>query len=354
MRALRWHGSHDLRYEEVPPPSSPGPGHALVAVAYCGICGTDVQEYAAGPVMIQPRPHRLTGQEPPLTLGHEFSGTILELGDSDSPFAVGDRVAVDPCWRCGSCWFCDRGDYHICRRGGSVGLASDGALAPVVLVQSAGLVKVPDEVPLDLAALTEPLAVGHHGVRRGRVGEGDRVLVLGAGPVGATAILAAQAAGAAEVYVSEVRESRRDLAARLGATRTLDPTTEDVRRLVYEATDRVGPDVVVECTGVPAMATEGVAAARRGGRVVLLGIGHDTTPLDPSRLTLYERELIGSLGYNHDFPRVLAHIAEGRMDPRPLITGVVPLERAVEDGFDVLTDPGNPHVKLLVEVAGGD
>ena len=222
MKALRCHAAHDLRLEEVPEPDEPGPAEAIVSVAYCGICGTDLHEYTDGPVMIRPGAHPLTGASPPLTLGHEFSGTVVALNEDVTGVEVGQRVTVDPCWRCDDCYWCARGDYHICKRGGSIGLASDGALAPLVRVQAQGLVPLTDAIDDQTAALIEPLAVGLHAVRRGRVVPGDHVLVVGAGPIGAAVILAARAAGAS-VYVTEPTAKRRELALELGATEAFDP-----------------------------------------------------------------------------------------------------------------------------------
>jgi (R,R)-butanediol dehydrogenase/meso-butanediol dehydrogenase/diacetyl reductase len=350
MRALRWHAAGDLRVEDVPEPGPPGPGQALVEVSFCGICGTDLGEYVGGPLMIRERPHPLTQAAPPVTLGHEFSGRIAALGPEVTGHEVGQRVTVDPCWRCGHCFWCRRGDYHICRYGGSVGLASDGALARLVLVQAAGLVTLPDEVDDRTAALTEPLAVGLHAVRRGGVTAGDRVLVLGLGPIGAAVLLAARASGATQVYVSEPSAGRRDLALRLGATEAFDPGAVDVRKEAYLRTGRIGPDVVFECTGSPRLLPAAVAAARRGGRVVLVGIGHGTAEVEPAQIVPYEREVVGSLGYRHDLPAVVGLLAAGLLDPAPLITAVVPLEDAVHGAFDALRDDRGDHMKILVDL----
>ena len=179
MRAAVWHGPRDVRLQDVPEPGEPGPGQALVAVRFCGICGTDLHEFTEGPVLIRPGPHPLTGARPPLVLGHELSGTVVAVGAGGPGDLVGRRVTADPCWSCGTCFWCLRGDYHICRIGGSVGLASDGALAPLVLVPVQGLVPLPGTVSDQAAALAEPLAVALHAVRRGGVRVGDRALVLG-------------------------------------------------------------------------------------------------------------------------------------------------------------------------------
>lgn len=350
MKAIVWHAAGDLRLEDVAEPGPPGPGQAVVEVSFCGICGTDLGEYTKGPVMIRPSPHPLTGARPPVVLGHEFSGRVVAVGPDGDAAQVGQRVTVDPCWRCGHCFWCRRGDYHICRYGGSVGLASDGALARRVTVPAAGLVPLPDGVGDRIAALTEPLAVGLHAVRRGGVQAGDRVLVLGAGPIGAAVLLAARASGAAEVYVSEPGAGRRELALQLGATQAFDPGAVDVRKEVYLRTGRIGPDVVFECTGSPRLLQVAVAAARRGGRVVLVGIGHGVAEVEPSQVVPYEREVVGSLGYRHDLPSVIGLIAAGLLDPAPLITATVPLEQAVPDAFDALRDDPGEHMKILVDL----
>ncbi|MET7335385.1 2,3-butanediol dehydrogenase [Nonomuraea sp. NPDC005650] len=346
MRALRWHGPRDLRLEEVPEPGLPEPGQALVEVAYCGICGTDVHEYAAGPHMIRSGPHPLTWHRPPLALGHEISGIVRALGGPVPGVAVGDRVAVDPCWSCGTCRWCVRGEYHICPKGGSVGLASPGGLAELVIVPAAGLVRVPDGVSDELAALAEPLSVGLHAIRRGGVAPGDNVLILGGGPIGVAAAIASRVAGAAGVFVSEPVPERRKRIADL-ATETYDPGASDVRREVYLRTGRVGPDVVVEATGVPELAAVAISAARRGGRIVLAGIGDRPASLDLTALTFYERTLVGSLGYQYDVPRVVALLDSGALDPARMITGRFPLEAGPELFAGLAAGRGN-HLKVLL------
>jgi (R,R)-butanediol dehydrogenase/meso-butanediol dehydrogenase/diacetyl reductase len=352
MKALVWHGARDLRIEDVPEPAAPRPGEAIVEVAYCGICGTDLHEYADGPVLIRTGPHPLTNEAPPLALGHEMSGRIAALGTEVAGLQVGDRVTVDPCWSCGTCYWCRRGEYHICRVGGAVGLASNGALAEYVRVPLAGVVALPDAVDDRHGALVEPLAVGVHAASRGGIRSGDTALISGFGPIGAAVLLAVVAAGATTVLVSEPLPGRRALALQLGATDVLDPTETDVRREAFLRTGRVGPDVVFECSGVPALLPAAVAAARRGGRVVLTGVAHGAAEVVTNDVVLYERSIVGSLGYQHDLPRVVELLRTGRIDPSPLVTGVVPLEDAVAGAFDaLLTDRGN-HLKILVDVGG--
>jgi (R,R)-butanediol dehydrogenase/meso-butanediol dehydrogenase/diacetyl reductase len=348
MQALRWYGAHDLRLEEVPAPQVPRPGNAIVEVAYVGLCGTDLHEYLHGPNMIRIGAHPLTGHvAPPVTMGHEFSGIVVAMDGSASGIEVGARVAVDPCYRCGVCRWCQHGKYHICALGGSVGLAGDGAFAPFVEVPLVQLHRVPDSVELMHAALAEPLAVGLHAARRGAVGPGDNVLVLGAGPIGISALVGALTSGAAAVYVSEPSPARAEHALAFGATAVFDPTAVDVRREVFGLTGRIGPDIVVDATGRPELIDLAVRTTRRGGRVVVTGVSDSTLSVDLRHLVLFERTIYGSLGYNFDIPRALELMATGRVDPQRLITDVRPLRdgRAVLD--ELAADRGT-QLKVLL------
>ena len=195
MKALRWHGREDVRLEEVPDAEVGGFADCLIEVSICGICGSDIAEYRLGPTMIWPRSHPLSGREPPITLGHELVGVLVEGSSVDGSIQPGDRVAVDACLRCEKCAACRRGDYHLCRFGGSVGLHCDGGFAPLLAVPAYTLVAVPDEVSDMQAALTEPFAVALHALERGGLGGGDDVLVLGFGPIGAATALVARSRG---------------------------------------------------------------------------------------------------------------------------------------------------------------
>ncbi|GAB3378473.1 alcohol dehydrogenase catalytic domain-containing protein [Amycolatopsis echigonensis] len=348
MQALRWHAKGKLCLDDVGAPAAPKPGQAVIAVSFCGICGTDLHEFVHGPNLIRTGAHPLTGVKPPITLGHEMSGTVVALGSPVPGIEVGTRVAVDPCLRCGVCRWCLHGEYHICAKGGSVGLASDGGFASHATVPVEGLVPIPDGVSDQLAALAEPLAVGLHAIRRTTVQPGDNVLLLGAGPIGVAALLAAKLAGAAGIYVSEPVHARARTAAELGATEVYDPATTDVRREVFLRTGRVGPDVVVEATGRPELVQLAVTTVRRGGRAVLCGISGAETALPITQIVPFERTILGSLGYNHDIPRVLDLMATGRLDATPLLTGVRPLSAGADAFAELAADRGN-HLKILLE-----
>jgi (R,R)-butanediol dehydrogenase/meso-butanediol dehydrogenase/diacetyl reductase len=347
VQALRWHGKGDLRLDDVGEPRRPGPGEALIEVSCCGVCGTDLHEYLHGPNMIRPGPHPLTGTEPPITLGHEMSGTVTELGSPVPGVEVGTRVAVDPCLRCGVCRWCRQGDYHICAKGGSLGLAAPGGFARFATVPVEGLAPIPDNVSDEMAALAEPLAVGLHAARRGGIAPGDNVLVIGAGPIGIAAMFGAQLAGAAGLYVSEPLAARADRARQLGATEVYHPGEVDVRREVFLRTGRIGPDVVIEATGRAEQVELAVSCVRRGGRVALAGISETRLSIDLRQIVLFERSVTGSLGYNFDIPRVLDLMATGRLNPAPLLTGVRPLTDGPEVFAELEADRGR-HLKVLL------
>lgn len=347
MRALRWHARGDVRLEELEDLLEPRPGNVVIAVQYCGICGSDLHEFAAGPAMIRTSPHPLTGAVPPITLGHEFSGDVVSVGAGVDESWVGTLVSVDSSLHCGTCPACRAGDYHVCASGGAVGLAADGAFADLVEIPATQLFRVPEGVPARLAALAEPLAVGLHAARRGDVAPGDRVLVTGAGFIGMAAILGALACGAAEVYVSEPDPQRRQLAMHIGATATFDPSTDDVRREVFSATGRVGPDVAIDATGIPQVLNMAIRSVRRRGRIVIAGLGELPLECSVRDLVLYERSVLGSLGSRLEIPRVLGLMASRRWDLSALITGVYSLDDSQAVFSDLARGPSGGLKVLL-------
>jgi (R,R)-butanediol dehydrogenase/meso-butanediol dehydrogenase/diacetyl reductase len=348
MQALRWHGPRDVRVEEVPEPVAGPHADAVVEVTSCGICGTDLAEWRSGPGMIRPTAHPLTGQSIPVTLGHELVGTLVEGTSPDGTIRPGARVTVDACLRCGICAACVRGDYHMCRSGGSIGLHLDGGFAPLVAVPGYTLVAVPDSVTDDQAALTEPFAVALHGLERAGVAPGRDVLVLGFGTIGAASALVARALGALP-HVVELDEERRRVAERLGLP-TLDPG-DDLPRRVRKQLGDGGADVVVESTGVAAVLPVAIECAARGGRVALLGLPSAPSTVDARRITLFERSLVGSLGYRHDLPRVLGLVASGHLDPALLVSARVPLAEAA-GAVEELASRSAGKIKVLVDTAG--
>ena len=357
MRAAVWHGAGDVRVEERPDPGAPGPGEAIVAVELAAICGTDVAEYRDGPHMIPVgAPHRVTGRQAPLILGHEYTGTVEAVGEGVEGVEPGDRVCGDACLRCHRCRWCRRGEYNVCRLGASVGLHDDGAFAARLRVPAYTLVRVSPCLDSAWAAITEPLAVGLHAVEQGGMRPGDVVVVVGYGMIGAAAGLMARATGAGEVLAVDPQPARRELATRTAAADAFDPDREDVRREVLRRTEGAGADLVIDCSGVPDAFGASVELARRAGTVVLCGLGHHPAAVDLNRLVYFERRVVGSLGYRFDHDAVLRLLAGGRVDPGPLAGEPIDLDRIVPEGFErLLRDPSAP-LRILVapnHVGGG-
>lgn len=351
MEAVRWHAAGDLRLEDVELELPLGPGMVEAEVAFCGICGSDVAEFRA-PFAIRPgRAHPLTGQQPPVTLGHEFSAVVTAVGEGVSEVAPGDRVSADACWRCGVCEACVSGRYNLCRLSGSIGLSSDGAFAPLVRFPAYCAVPLPDGVGDEVGALLEPLAVGLHALDRGGARAGERLVVVGYGPIGACTALVARALGL-EPLVLERHPGRR---ARAEAEdfATYDPAGEprEVARDVRVLAGGGGAEIVVDCSGAGPALEAALEMTTRGGRIVIAGIPKQPVPVDAGRMVLYERSMHATLGYANDLPRVAAMIATGLLDPEPMITRRVPLAGAAAEIERLAADPGD-DVKVLVEVRG--
>jgi (R,R)-butanediol dehydrogenase/meso-butanediol dehydrogenase/diacetyl reductase len=351
MRAVRWHGNRDVRVEEVELAPDLDPGMVEVEVAWCGICGSDIAEYAHGPFAIRPgHVHRLTGQEPPVTLGHEFSGRVTAVGPGVQGIAPGERVAADACWRCERCPACVSGAYNQCALSGSIGLASDGALARRVRFPAYCVVPLANSVSDRAGAMLEPLAVALHALRRVAASPGETVVVLGFGAIGACTAEIAAAMGLT-VLVSEPGVARRARAEELGhATIAPEGTPREVARAVRGRTAG-GAQLVVDASGVAAALEAAPDMTGRGGRIALVGLPKTSPAIDAARLVLYERSLIASLGYAHDLPRVAAMIAAGQIDPERLITRAIGLEDTPDELERLARAPGD-DIKVLVEVGG--
>jgi (R,R)-butanediol dehydrogenase/meso-butanediol dehydrogenase/diacetyl reductase len=349
MLAVRWHGQRDVRLEDVELAPPLGPGMVEAAVEWCGICGSDVAEYAHGPFAIRQRPHPLSGQQPPVTLGHEFSARIVDVGRDVDGLSPGDRIAVDACWRCNRCEACRKGEYNLCSVSGSVGLCSDGGFAARVRIPAYTAVRLPDRVSDEAGAMLEPLAVGLHALDRGAASAGERVVILGFGAIGAATTAVAGAMGL-DVMVSEPNPARRQRAQALGHTviETSSGAPRDVARQVRQAAGPVR--LVMDATGVPAALEAALEMTVRGGAVVIIGLPKTPPAIDAARMVLFERSLVGTLGYAHDLPRVAAMIDAGNLDPEPLVTRRVVLEDVPAELERLSADPGD-DIKVLARVA---
>jgi (R,R)-butanediol dehydrogenase / meso-butanediol dehydrogenase / diacetyl reductase len=354
MLATRYYGAGDVRVEEVPEPDGPGPREVVVAPRWCGICGTDLHEYAGGPIVTAVEPHPLTGARLPQIMGHEFAGDVLDVGAEVRHVAPGDRVSVMPLIYCGRCFYCVRGLNHLCERMACTGLsAAWGGFAERAVLRDYQVARLPDSVSYEAGALIEPAAVAVYGVARGGVSPGDRVLVAGGGPIGALAGLAAQAAGAAEVLLSEPNAGRAAAAQALGFARVFDPRGGDVVEQIRDHTGGLGVDVAIECAGSADALNACIAAARRAGRVVQTGLHTRPASVEPELWALNDLTISGTWCYPvHDWPRLLGLVAAGRLPLERVVTDRIGQEQIVARGFDALLDPDGAQVKVLVAPDG--
>lgn len=351
MRALRYHGNRDVRIDDIPEPEV-RPGTVKLKVHWCGICGSDLHEYLGGPIFSpHTDPHPLVGETNPVVMGHEFAGEIVEIGEGVEGLEVGQRIAVQPTITDRDCPDCLAGNPQVCKQIGFHGLSGGGGGMSEYTVVPDYMAKVlPDEVPSDIGALIEPLAVSYHGIRHAGVRAGDNVLVFGAGPIGLTALLCLQAAGASVIAVSEVADARKRLARELGVTEVLDPTEVDLQAETDRLTGGRGFDVTIDAAGVQATFDAAVGLVRPHGTVLNLAIWEGPIDFNPNTLVFTEARLTASLCYQEgDFERVIKLVAEGRIDPSPLITRRISLADAVTDGFEELVSNKDAHAKILIE-----
>lgn len=348
MRAARFHGKGDIRVEDIAEPT-PGHGEVKVKVDWCGLCGTDLHEYAAGPIFVptSEAPHPVTGGYAPVVMGHEFSGSVVDCGDGVSSVGTGDNVTVEPLVRDNTCEPCRSGLYNVCENVGFHGLSGGGGgLAEYTVVPEYMVHPLPEGMTTETGALIEPIAVGWHAVQQAGFRAGRTALVVGAGPIGLVTVLALKAAGASWVAVSEVADARKAKAEQFGADAVLDPTECDVAQ---DLQDRVGGvDAAFECTGKTATLTTALHATRRHGTICNVAIWEQPTELSMNDMVFTEVNLVSSLAYAHEFPAVLAVVRDGRIDASRLITSRIDLGDVVRDGFDELIHNKEKHVKILV------
>ncbi|GAA2468139.1 zinc-dependent alcohol dehydrogenase [Terrabacter carboxydivorans] len=354
MRAGVLHAPHDLRVETRPDPR-PRAGEVLIEVTLNGLCGTDATEYAKGPMMVPlHQRHPGSGHVGPTVLGHEFIGTVVDVGpggDADLASWVGRRVASGVGVSCGSCRWCAAGRTNLCARYYTLGLSTHGGLAELVAAPVSTLVPVPEGCDDTEAALAQPLAVGLHAVDRAGIAPGDDVLLLGAGAIGSF-ILAGLRDHRGTVTVVDVDADRLDVAQRLGATRTVtvsrDSTLEELRDLVG-----VDPQVVIESSGAPGAAARSLALCARGGRTLFVGLVKAPQELVLSDVVLREVDIATTVAHicATDLPRALA-LLEGSPLAETIGTTTVPLDDVVTRGLEPLM-AGTAGGKILVDPRRG-
>jgi (R,R)-butanediol dehydrogenase/meso-butanediol dehydrogenase/diacetyl reductase len=341
MRAVVLHGAGDARLEERPVPTPSG-DEVLLRITGAGICGTDAGFYTHG--------REAFGMEGPVVLGHEFGGVVEAVGPEVTRFSIGDQVASGGNVSCGECEPCRRGRTNLCDSYRTAGINFDGGLAEYCAVSEQTCEPAPAHgLHGDAVALSQPMAIAHHSVTTGKLGPGDEALIIGVGGVGLFATWIACQLGA-NVTAVDVEADRLALATKLGAARIVQPGTDGL----YEELADGGSarwDVIYEASGGAAPLADAIRLARKGTRLVLIGIQKQPLELNATRLIAEEIELAGSAAQvkSIDLPAamdLLAARADGWADVAPT---VLPLDRVIEDGLVALAERRAGAVKVLVD-----
>lgn len=331
----------DIEVKQVPIPE-PREDEALVRVHCIGICGSDVHYYEHGRI----------GRyvvESPIILGHELAGEVVRVGSQVRNVKPGDRVAVEPGVTCGRCHHCKSGRYNLCPDVQFMATPPvDGAWAEYVTVRSDFLFKLPEGMSYEQGALIEPLSVGLHAMKRGRVAPSDRVLVTGLGPIGLLAVLAAKLYGVQEIYGTDIVPFRRELAKQLGAACVIDPVQENAVERLMELSGGEGVDVVVESSGNGRVVGDTVQLVKRGGRVVLVGMpAADEIPFNVNQIIDGELDVLGVFRYANTYPDAIQLLSRSGVNIEQVITHKYALAD-IQEALDMVRNNKDTSIKVMI------
>lgn len=345
MDALVLHGVSDLRYEQIPVPSLE-PNTVRVRIGFCGVCGSDI-----------PRCFVKGTYHFPTVCGHEFAGTVESVGEGVTKFRLGDRVAVFPLLWNDDHPACEQGKYAQSDGYDYLGSRSDGGFAEYVIAPERNLLRVPDNVSLEEAAMTEPAAVALHAVRRTGLRLGESVAVFGLGPIGLMVAQWVRAMGASTVALFDILPEKLELARSLGFEHVFDSRQVKAVDVINGLTGDRGVHVAIEAAGVPATMLSAMQVTRRAGKVALLGNPSADVTIPASLISQIMRreiDLVGTwnsdysvYGDDDDWRTVLAAMSSGVLNLKPLITHRVPLSRGV-DALVMMRDQSEFFAKVLI------
>ncbi len=345
MEAIVLHGISDLRHQRVPVPKV-GPGQVRVQIGFCGVCGSDI-----------PRCFVKGTYHFPTICGHEFAGTIDELGSGVTQFNLGDRVAVFPLLWKDDHAASEQGHYAQSDGYDYLGSRSDGAFSEYVVAPVRNLIRVPDNVSLEEASMTEPAAVALHAVRRARVRLGDTVAVFGLGPIGLMTAQWLRAAGAAKIMLFDILPEKLEVARKLGFDDVFDSRKSNPVDTINQLTGGHGAHVTIEGAGVEPTLLAALQATRRSGRMVILGNPNMDVTLPATLISQCMRREIEILGtWNSDYSvfsddddwkTVLQAMSNQTLDLKPLITHTVPIARGIE-ALEMMRDQTHFFNKVLI------
>ena len=338
MKASRFLGNKTFAVTDLPTPHA-GPGELVLRNQVCGVCGTDVHIYHGEPGSAD--------VNPPVVLGHEYSGEVVEVGEGVTGFAVGDHVTVDHNIYCGHCAYCQNGKKQLCPSMEAIGVTRDGGFAQYSRIPASQAFKLEPTVPWEAAAMAEPLACCLHGIDLAGIQVGDKVCVVGGGAIGLLMVQLAKLSGASQIVLSEPNEKRRQVGLQLGATAALDPTRTDAQEAFAQVLYG-GANVVIECVGnVPAVKSA-FQFAGKGATVLLFSVPKVDATFDLPLFDVYKKELTikGSFVNPDTHARAVALINSGKVDFGPIITHRFTLDQLPEA---IAMQMSDASIKVVVE-----
>ena len=338
MKASRFLGNKTFAVTDLPTPHA-GPGELVLRNQVCGVCSTDVHIYHGEPGSAD--------VNPPVVLGHEYSGEVVEVGEGVTGFAVGDHVTVDPNIYCGHCAYCQNGKKQLCPSMEAIGVTRDGGFAQYSRIPASQAFKLEPTVPWEAAAMAEPLACCLHGIDLAGIQVGDKVCVVGGGAIGLLMVQLAKLSGASQIVLSEPNEKRRQVGLQLGANTALDPTRPDAQEAFAQVLGG-GANVVIECVGnVPAVKSA-FQFAGKGATVLLFSVPKVDATFDLPLFDVYKKELTikGSFVNPDTHARAVALINSGKVDFDPIITHRFTLDQLPEA---IAMQMSDASIKVVVE-----
>ncbi len=322
MKAAVYMGNHVISFNDLPIPQI-GDNDILVKVQSCGVCGTDVHIFEGNEGAAQ--------TNPPVILGHEFSGIVDKAGNRVQNVKVGDRVSVDPNNTCGSCYYCRNGRAHFCENMTGYGTTTDGGFAQYCAVHSKQAFHLPDNVSFEEGAMIEPVACCLHGVDCCEITTGSAVMIFGAGTIGLIMLQLAKLAGASTVIVSEPIREKRNIAKKLGADIAIDPLNDNMNDIIRKH-GIADINTVIECVGLKNTMIDAIRYAGRCSTVMLFGLGspNDEIPVKP--FELFKKEITIRASYINPYTqgRSLDIIKSGKIDIKSLISHITDLSQLEE------------------------
>lgn len=350
MKAARFYDRGDIRIEDIPEPSVE-PGTVGIDVAWCGICGTDLHEFMEGPIFIPPcgHPHPISGESAPVTMGHEFSGVVYAVGEGVEDIKVGQHVVVEPYIIADDVPTGPGENYHLSKNMNFIGLGGcGGGLSEKIAVKRRWVHPIANSIPLDQAALIEPLAVGYHAFVRSGAKAGDVALVGGGGPIGLLLSAVLKAKGIT-VIMTELSAKRKEKALDTGvADYILDPTEVNVTAEVMKITENRGVDVAFECTSNNKVLDTLVESTRSTGTIVIVSIWSHPATVNVHSVVMKELDIRGTIAYVNNHAETIKLVEEGKVNLEPFITQRIELDDLISQGFDTLIHNNESAVKIIV------